>query len=175
MPRGEVIQLNFPSFEKHWDRNNYMIRSIIDHYSDRNQWAFIVELRTGTGYGHWSQKYIDLFAINCYPSKGNHKIAFEIKTSRSDFLNEMKKPLKRHPALMISNQFYFAAPKGMLKPDEIPQEAGLVEVGTEGEVVIKVAAPLREAYPPTWPLVASIARRVNQLDHQLRQMNERET
>ena len=173
MPQAGVIQLEFPVFKNYPDRDAYIIQCIMDHYRDRSQWAFIVELRTGTGHGHWSDKYIDLFAINCYPSKGNHKIAFEIKTSRSDFLREMKKPLKRHPALMISNQFYFAAPKGMLKHEEIPQEAGLVEVGTEGAVVITVAAPVREAYPPTWPLVASIARRVNQLDRALREAYER--
>jgi len=157
----EPIQLTFPAiFSDHGAPARYIIKSIMEHYKHK-AWAFITELRTGTGYGgHWV-KYVDLFAINCYPSKANHKMAFEIKTSRSDFLSEIRKPLKRHPALMISNQFYFAAPKGMLKPEEIPQEAGLIEVGIQGKVVIKVAAPMREAYPPTWPLVASIARRLN--------------
>lgn len=164
MPESKVVQLDFPLIFNKINRRaptDYIIEAIMNHYQHPS-WAFVTELRTGTGYGgHWV-KYVDLFAINCYPSKANHKIAFEIKTSRSDFLSEIKKPLKRHPALMISNQFYFAAPKGMLKTEEIPQEAGLIEIGTESKLVIKLAAPMREAYPPTWPLVASIARRLNQ-------------
>jgi len=133
------------------------------NHSGKKEWACIRELRLGTAHGSVEEKRIDLFVINCWPYKGNHKIAYEVKVSRPDFLREKKRPWKRHPVLTICNQFYFAAPKGLIKPGEVPRDVGLVEVDEDGNVTVVVEAPDREAYPPTWSLVASIGRR---LDHQ---------
>lgn len=130
----------------------------------KREWAVIFELRIGTGYGHWADKSIDAFAINCWPSKGNRKIAYEIKRTRGDFLNELKQPLKRHPALMFSNEFYFVVPDGFVQPDELPQESGLIQVSENGIALVTHKAPYRDAYPCTWPLFASIARRLDLLD-----------
>ena len=139
------------------------VQRAILQFHRSEEWACVFELRMGTGYGGWVESKVDAFAINCYPSKGNLKVAYEIKTSRSDFLLELKEPLKRHPALMFSNQFYFVSPVDLIRPEEIPQEAGLMEVYETGVMLVKLIAPYREAYPPTWPLVASIARRVDRI------------
>jgi len=129
-------------------------------FHPKNEWAVIFEMRIGTGYGHWAEKRIDAFAINCYPSKSHTKVAYEIKRTRGDFLNELKRPLKRHPALMFSNEFYFVTPKNLIKLEELPQETGLIEVW-EGQAYYAQKAPYRDAYPCTWPLFASIARRLD--------------
>lgn len=147
-----------------WDE--HYKRAIWTHHRPE-EWAVIFELRLGTGYGgYWTETKIDAFALNCYPSKGNHKIAYEIKRTRTDFLSELKKPLKRHPALMFSNQFFFATPESLIKVKELPQEAGLVEIDAQGNYHIKVKAPYREAYPPVWPLLASIARRLDRRERE---------
>ena len=102
---------------------------------------------------------IDLWVINCFQSKGLLKIAFEIKVSRSDFLHERNNPDKRQPALMLSNQYYFAAPKGLIKPEEIPPECGLVEMQPDKQTLLwTIKAPMRETEEPTWRFVTSILR-----------------
>ena len=131
-------------------------------------WAFFRELRLGTGFARGSEQRLDAFAIALWPSKQWASYAYELKTSRSDFLRELKKPLKRRLALRYSNMFWFVTPSGLTKPEEIPIEAGLVEVkwgacygGAERWYAsIVVPAPWRDIPPPTWNLFASVARRI---------------
>lgn len=143
--------------------------------SDKRQWVTFKELRVGTGYRitHPYKDYepqnpeqrIDFWAINCYLSKKFEKIAFEIKVSRSDFLNEIKNPEKRQQALLFSNRFYFAAPKGLIRPEEIPPECGLVEFEA-GSTRCRWTkeAPWRDVSEPSWSFLASLARRVSKCE-----------
>lgn len=126
-------------------------------------WAFFPELRVGTGYGKDHEQRIDAWAINLYPSSGLNRISYEIKTSRADFLTEIKNPFKRRAAMRLSNEFYFVAPVGLITPEEVPEGAGLMEVrkmaaGWFTHVI--VPAPFRESIMPTWKFVAALARRV---------------
>jgi hypothetical protein len=57
------------------------------------------------------------------------RVCYEVKTSRADFLCELKQPLKRRIGLRYSNEFYFVTPAGLLNTSELPIECGLVEVG----------------------------------------------
>ena len=121
--------------------------------------AYLKEFRAGTGYAAGSERYLDAYIVECYPSSPMRRIAIEIKVSRSDFASEIKKPLKRDPAMRISNQFYFAAPAGLLKVAELPAECGLIEVA-DGRALIVEEAPVREA-TISLPLFASLARRAD--------------
>lgn len=144
-------------------------------------WALFSEFRCGTGFrDHQRRAYklagdpgddglinpetrIDLYAVNLWPSKGCHLLAYEVKVSRSDFLSELKHPEKRAQALRISTEFYFATPQGLVQPDEIPEECGLVEVryGPRGRPYTErvVAAPVRELGPIHWRTFAAMAAR----------------
>lgn len=55
-------------------------------------------------------------------------IAYEVKMSRSDFLNDHK----WQSYLASCNEFYFVAPKGLIGKNELPPEAGLMEVFATG-------------------------------------------
>jgi hypothetical protein len=129
-------------------------------------WPYIKEFRAGTGLGAGSERYLDAFTMQPFPSLPMTSIAIEIKVTRGDFTKEKRRPMKRDAALRISNQFYFAAPKGLLVEDEIPIEAGLIEVSEEGVAEITTDAPYRDALP-TWPFVASLARKIYELQAQL--------
>lgn len=137
----------------------FILDSLYNYYRDFNQWCCIEELRLGTGYGSVIENRIDMFVINCYPSRMNYRIAIEVKVSRSDFMNELKNPYKQYPAMLVSNQFYFAVPFGLVDKSEIPMETGLMEIDDSGIIKVTMKAPMRESYPPTWALLASIARR----------------
>ena len=147
-------------------------------------WILISELRCGSGFGKRSEQRMDVWVMHAYPSESNLRIGFEIKVSGQDFLNELKQPLKRRGALLLSNQFYFIAPVGIIKPEEVPIECGLIEV-TKTDSRTKpgpgwkhvpsnttnpywidevVDAPVRETILPTWRFVASLIRRVRDMD-----------
>ena len=125
-------------------------------------WAFFVEMRIGTGYGKDAQQRLDAWTIHLWPSKFLFRVTYEIKASRSDFLNEIKQPLKRRAGLLLSNEFYFATPVGLVKEGELPIETGLIEVSDAGAKV-RVAAPYRDTGAPSWRFVASLARRIDEM------------
>ena len=121
------------------------------------------ELRIGTGYGKDAEQRIDFWTMHPLPSKGFVRQAFEVKVTRGDFLREMRQPRKRAYALLYSNEFYFAVPKGLIDPGELPPEAGLYEYGryADGEphLYCTVAAPWRDTPPPSWRFFAAVTRR----------------
>lgn len=155
-------------------------------------WVTFPELRAGTGYGKRSEQRIDLWAINTQPHQGCPRLAFEIKVSRADFQHELEDPLKRRGALLLSNQYFFVTPPGLVKPAQIPLECGLLEmsVGTKepdggswrnwGTVRSSVwmrevvDAPVRESVLPTWKFVASLARRISR-EEELQEIDDGKT
>lgn len=92
------------------------------------EWAVFHEFRCGTGFGKGNESRLDSLVLGLWRSNALIRIAYEIKVSRSDFLREVKAPLKQVPALRISNRFYYVTPPGLLKVEEIPPWAGLLEV-----------------------------------------------
>ena len=146
-----------------------------------SEWIFLRELRVGTGFHGNAAQRLDAFALNCLPHTSMRRVCYEVKTSRADFLCEMKQPLKRRIGLRYSNEFYFIAPAGLLHTAELPIECGLVEVGVFGEhersiaqvqsgalihfepnyriyCRVTVPAPWRETPGPTWQFVAGMLR-----------------
>ncbi len=137
------------------------IISALEQLHDPHEWGFFEELRIGTGYGKDSEQRLDAWAIHYFPSKRNVTRCYEIKVSKSDFLNEIRQPLKRRPGLRLANEFYFVAPKGMLAIEDIPVECGLMEVDENGIIETTINAPFRDIMPPTWLFLAAISRRCN--------------
>lgn len=139
------------------------------HGKNANEWAFFDELRVGTGYTSAkdkrvgklnSEQRLDAWAIHLWPSRGLLRRCFEVKVSRADFLVEMRQPEKRLSGLHLSNEFYFAAPAGLLKVHELPEECGLIEVthDTATARIVK-SAPHRDVEDLPMSFVASLARR----------------
>lgn len=70
---------------------------------------------------------------------------YEVKVSRSDFLNDMKWPAY----LDLCSNFYFACPHGLIQPDELPAEVGLLWVAKTGtRLFTKRKAVYREVQIP---------------------------
>ena len=66
-------------------------------------------------------------------------ILIECKASRADFLADRRKPFRRDPGAGMGAVRYYCAPAGMLKPEELPEGWGLLELR---------AGRLREAKQP---------------------------
>lgn len=103
----------------------------------------IPEFRLGSGYDGFAQQGIDLFGDTA--NKVNRAICFEIKVSRSDFKNDIKK-------------------------EEVPVWAGLIEFDLEQEpqedcyryinvhAVYVKKAPMFDKVQPTWGMIVSAYR-----------------
>ena len=71
-------------------------------------------------------------------SKSGFWTEIEIKVSRSDFKADAKNKIEKHKILSTKdnhfkpNQFFYAIPKGLVLPDEIPEYAGLLEIRNRG-------------------------------------------
>lgn len=71
-------------------------------------------------------------------------IGYEIKVSRSDFLGDDK----WRGYLTLCNEFYFAAPKGLIQLSELSSEAGLIELVGKSRLVVRKKAPYRDLAVP---------------------------
>jgi hypothetical protein len=146
-----------------------------------SEWLFLRELRVGTGRQNGAAQRLDAFALNTLPHTAMKRVCYEVKTSRADFLSELKRPLKRRIGLRYSNEFYFVTPAALVSIAEIPAECGLVEAGyassaewkdligrhagffhydpeTRAYCMVTAPAPWRDTPGPTWQLVAAMLR-----------------
>ena len=131
------------------------------------------ELRLGSGYCGVAQRRIDMFLISS--NAGNQTTAFEIKVSRQDFKHDLESDLKQRGARLYSNLFYYVTPKGLLKPEEIPLWAGLMEINLDKYLETqdpkfeeRVPSPLHAKAMPSWGLICSMVRHINKetgIDH----------
>lgn len=152
---------------------NLMLRLLEDKHPSP-EWAFLREVRCGTGYAFRDhgrkvrsevECRLDAWAINHWSSRHRQRITYEINVSRADFVRELKAPLKRRPGLLLSNLFYFVAPDGIIVPDDLPPECGLLAVVQRpvGSVLKEfVPAPWRDTPAPPWHFVSALARQICQ-------------
>ena len=150
-------------------------------HSSASGWLSLRELRVGTGRQNGGAQRLDAFALNTLPHLAMKRVCYEVKTSRADFLSELKRPLKPRIGLRYANEFYFVTPAGLFTVAEISPECGLVEAGyatfaewkslicrhagffnydpeARAYCMITVPAPWRDTPGPTWQLVAAMLR-----------------
>ena len=86
---------------------------------------FMTEVKDGPT---WFGGHLRLDAVAIKKSWANPAIiAYEVKVSRSDFRQDEKWPAY----LSLCNQFSFVCPKGLITPDELPPEVGLIYYNPE--------------------------------------------
>lgn len=82
-------------------------------------------------------------AIGFYSCGGN-SILVECKATRSDFLSDKHKLFRIYSEIGMGDQRYFLAPRGLLKPEELPPDWGLLEA-TEYRIMQKKEASFVKA------------------------------
>jgi len=88
------------------------------------EWVFALEVPTTTGFATRARtsaidpirslRRIDAFAMNMYPSRGFKRIAYEIKTCRSDWLSECANWAKMTQARFLADEMWIVAPEGVV-------------------------------------------------------------
>ncbi|WP_394658791.1 MmcB family DNA repair protein [uncultured Novosphingobium sp.] len=97
----------------------------------------------------------DFWTISPNGSAGFKAVAYEIKISRADFRRDHA--FKQREARLYSDQFYYVTPAGLVRREEVPEWAGLIEF--DGTLLKRVVnAPLRDKDGPTWQFVVSLIR-----------------
>lgn len=98
------------------------------HALSKRHWEdfFTTEVRDGPSY----MRYVIMDALAIKKSWKNPCFTgYEIKVSRSDFVRDTKWPAY----LDMCHEFYFVCPKGMIQPEELPNEVGLLWFNTESK------------------------------------------
>jgi hypothetical protein len=82
---------------------------------------FLTEVKNGSTWSNDNLAIMDALAIKKSWSKPC-LTGYEVKVSRQDFLNDDKWPIYKN----YCHRFYFACPTGLIQPEELPSEVGLV-------------------------------------------------
>ena len=118
------------------------ISGLLKNKHSGTSWAFFENLRSCTAYNK-NEKYLDAFAVGLWKANDTC-IAYEIKVSIQDFRNDIENfNDKQSAAIRNSNQFYYVCPNNLIKPEEVPEIAGLMYAG-ETMLKIKKVAQIRE-------------------------------
>ncbi len=137
------------------------IKALIAQKYSESKFVTFFELRSSTGGAMGS---IDAFVMNVWPSSKFPRYAFEIKVSRADLMHELKRPDKRQWSFDMSNEFWFVCAAGICKPDEIPQNCGLMVVSKNGQMLrVMKRAQWREAQPLKERQIAAIIRAASRM------------
>lgn len=81
----------------------------------------------------------DFLALRLWGARVGHLLGFEVKVSRSDFLQELRDPEKRVPLEALCSACYFVAPRGVFDVGELPEGWGWLEVRSSGLVMRREA------------------------------------
>lgn len=99
----------------------------------------------------------DAFGFSCSSTQ-----LIEVKMSRADFFADRKKNWRKNQEKGIGRYRSYLCPEGLIKPDEVPQNWGLLYFNDQGNI-IPVLKP-KEQIPDHMQelaLIASILRREN--------------
>lgn len=78
--------------------------------------------------GFDARRTCDFMALDVWPSSGMPLHGVEVKTSRADWLRELKDPTKSEEFMRLCDFWWLAAPAGVAHLDELPSGWGLLEV-----------------------------------------------
>jgi len=95
---------------------------------------------------------------------GNSRsVLLEAKASRSDFLADRKKHFRHIHENGVGNFRLYIAPKGLIKPEELPEKWGLLEVDSQRRIKRVVDAIYQEAcVRDEKAILLSVLRRIGQ-------------
>jgi len=132
------------------------IKALLRERYPKDAYAYMEEVPNGTG-GNKSRS-ADALVMSLWPSRGLYLYGFEVKASRADWLNELKRPAKAD-AICRFCDFWFlvVGDESIVQPGELPPTWGLM-YPSGGKLKVKVEAPKLEAQPITRAFLAGLFR-----------------
>lgn len=119
-------------------------------------YAIFREVQSATAYQ--GKQRADAVAMGLWPSRGLDVIGFEFKSSRSDWLRELKQPDKAEQIFQFCDRWYLVVGSGsIVHGGELPPTWGLL-VADGDKLHEQVAAPKLDAKPMAREFLASLLR-----------------
>ena len=119
------------------------------------EWAFFPQVRSSTGVAN---RVADGIAMNMYRSRKHEIHGFEIKVSRTDWLNELKSPQKADVIFSYCDKWWLVvSDKDIVQNGELPKGWGLMVVRGRG-LVAKIKAEYVKAEVIDYGFIASLLR-----------------
>lgn len=141
--------------------NESAIASLLADRYCAPEWAFLPQVRSRTGYAG-NIRTADALAMSLWPSRGVFLHGFEIKSHRSDWLNELKNPAKAEEIASKCDFWWIAAPENVVVEAELPAAWGYIAVKTkDGKsklVTVKAALRHEKALPMSREFIAAVMR-----------------
>jgi hypothetical protein len=126
------------------------------------RYAFISEFRGGTGWAREARA--DAIAMDLWPSEGLELVGFELKTSRQDWLREVKNPDKSEPIKQFCDRWYLVVddPSIVRRYEELPNDWGFIlpeySYNYDGRLKTEKEAPKLNPKPIDRLFLASLMR-----------------
>ena len=118
-------------------------------------YGFLREVRGSTGWDRLNTA--DGLAMGLWRSRGLELIGFEVKSFRSDWLSELKKPDKADTICSFCDRWWIVSVPGVVNKEELPPTWGLMElVGKRLKTIVD--APKLEPKPIDRMFLASMFR-----------------
>jgi len=109
-------------------------------------------VRSAAGF---DRRALDFVAVDTWQSGHLAIHGVEVKVSRSDWLRELKDPMKSEPFLCWTTHFWLAAAsRAIVRPGELPEGWGLLvpqEHRLDGRKLVAAVTPPRRDVPPPPP------------------------
>jgi hypothetical protein len=141
--------------------NSKDVRALLRSRYCAPEWALNFEVANGTGAG--SSRYADAVAMNLWPSRGLKVHGFEIKVSKSDFMNEIRNPAKSSAIQKYCDFWWIVAPKEAVDESLLPPTWGWLRADKDRLVAVK-DAPHLEPEPLSRTFMAAMIRRSSDHD-----------
>lgn len=125
------------------------------------EWAFFEEVRESTNH---NVRSCDAIAMRLWPHKGLEINGFEIKTSRSDWLNELRYPDKSQAIKQYCDRWWLVAASKSIVKDDLPQDWGMLWPRGD-KLVICRGAPQLKPKPIGRKFLAALLRRASEQTH----------
>lgn len=122
-------------------------------------WVVLEELRDGTGFVSRGRE-ADAVAFGTWPSRGFQIVGFEVKSQRSDWLNELKNPEKMESIGQFCDEWWIVCSEAVAKLEEMPKAWGWLAPSGNGLKVMKAAEDLKPI-PADRVLLMSIVRNIS--------------
>jgi hypothetical protein len=124
------------------------------------EYAFIPQVRNGTGYTRSRTRTADALAMSLWPSRGLELIGFELKSDRADWLREKGDPEKAEEIGKFCDRWWVVtgAEDVVHQDDLFPPTWGLM-VAAGGKLRVVREAPKLDAKPLDRAQLAAILRR----------------
>ena len=126
-----------------------------ERYTGGQKYVGMTQLRADAG---WDVTTADVVIMGAWGSTNHDIQGFEVKVSRADWLNEVKKPNKNDAIKQYCNKFWLViADESMVKEGELPDDWGMMIASNGGLRVVK-KAPKLEPIPITNGFMAMMMR-----------------